>query len=225
LHHLAGENVAPRGERRQDADGVRVAASVGMQLSQLMSLTTGGDRPASRAQESMLAILAIGAALVLASIWGIAAGSESAQLAVANAYKVPMVIFLSALTALPAGLVTLRLTNARLSAVELASAFATSIFGGTLVLATLAPLVAIYYHTSSKAGLPLALGSVFVALATASLLFARAVARRVEEKKSLLAVVVLVGLFLAALLQFVALAAPIIGTHGTVFDGGFDRVF
>jgi hypothetical protein len=196
-----------------------------IRLSQLMSLTTSGERPASRAQESMLAILALGAALVLASIWGIAAGSESAQLSLANAYKVPMVILLSALTALPAGLVALRLTNARLPAVELASTFATSIFGGTLVLATLAPLVAIYYHTSSKAGLPLALGSVFVALATASLLFARAVARRVSERKSLFAVVVLVALFLAALLQFVALAAPIIGTHGTTFDGGFDRVF
>jgi hypothetical protein len=212
----------------QGADGACVAPIGDMQvirLSQLMSLTTSGERPASRAQESMLAILALGAALVLASIWGIAAGSESAQLSLANAYKVPMVILLSALTALPAGLVALRLTNARLPAVELASTFATSIFGGTLVLATLAPLVAIYYHTSSKAGLPLALGSVFVALATASLLFARAVARRVSERKSLFAVVVLVALFLAALLQFVALAAPIIGTHGTTFDGGFDRVF
>jgi hypothetical protein len=194
-------------------------------LSQLMTLTCGGERPQSRAEESMLAILAIGAALALASLWGIAAGSESGALAVANAYKVPMVILLSALTALPAGVVVLRLTNARLGAAELAGAFATSIFGGTLVLATLAPLVAIYYHTSSKAGLPLALGSVFVALATASLLFARAVARRVSERKSLIAVGVLVALFLAALLQFVALAAPIIGTHGTAFDGGFDRVF
>ena len=73
-----------------------------IRLSQLMSLTTSGERPASRAQESMLAILALGAALVLASIWGIAAGSESAQLSLANAYKVPMVILLSALTALPA---------------------------------------------------------------------------------------------------------------------------
>jgi hypothetical protein len=144
---------------------------------------------------------------------------------IANAYKVPMVILLSALTALPAGIVALRLLNAKLGGAELAGAFATSIFGGTLVLATLAPLVAIYYHTSSKAGMPLALGSVFVALATASLLFGRAVARRVSEKKSLFAVGVLVVMFLAALLQFVALAAPIIGTHGTAFDGGFDRVF
>ncbi|HSN25065.1 MAG TPA: hypothetical protein VLT45_02235 [Kofleriaceae bacterium] len=194
-------------------------------LSKLMTLTCGGERPASRAEESMLSILAIAAALALASLWGMAAGSESGALMVANAYKVPMVILLSALTALPAGIVALRLSNARLGGAELAGAFATSIFGGTLVLATLAPLVAIYYHTSSKAGLPLALGSVFVALATASLLFARAVARRVSDRKSLFAVVVLVVIFLAALLQFVALAAPIIGSHGTAFDGGFDRVF
>ncbi|MBV8757948.1 MAG: hypothetical protein JO257_11750, partial [Deltaproteobacteria bacterium] len=145
-------------------------------LSKLMTLTCGGERSASRAEESVLSILAIAAALALASLWGVAAGSESGTLMVANAYKVPMVILLSALTALPAGIVALRLSNARLGGAELAGAFATSIFGGTLVLATLAPLVAIYYHTSSKAGLPLALGSVFVALATASLLFARAVA-------------------------------------------------
>jgi hypothetical protein len=138
------------------------------------------------------------------------------------------VILLSALTALPAGIVALRLTNATLPVHQLVGAFATSIFGGTLVLATLAPLVAIYYHTSSKAGLPLALGSVFFALATAALLFGRAVARRVagspKRGASLVAVAVLVVLFLAALLQFVAMASPIIST-ATPFDGGFDMVF
>jgi hypothetical protein len=181
----------------------------------------------------MLAVLAIATALVLSSLWGVAAGSASASLAVANAYKVPMVILLSALTALPAGLVTLRLTNAKLSAVELASAFALAIFGGTLVLATLAPLVAIYYHTSSKAGVPVAMGSVFISLGTATLLFGRSVARRVLEKTgdattgraaSLLAVIVLVTLFVAALAQYVAVASPIIG-EVTRFDGGFDSMF
>ena len=182
----------------------------------------------------MLAIIALGAGLVLSACWGIAAGSSSAALAAANAIKVPMVVLLSAITALPAGLVALRLTNAKLTGGELVSAFATSIFGGTLTLATLAPLVAIYYHTSSKAGVPLALGSVFVALGTATLLFGRAVARRVmhntgSEQKgrsaSLFAVVVLVAIFVAALMQYVALAAPIIGSVGTRFDGGFDSVF
>lgn len=194
-------------------------------LSALMAMTCGGERPGSRAQETMLSILAIAAALVLASIWGLAAGSSSPGLATADAIKVPMVVLLSAITALPAGLVTLRLTGARLPASDLAGAFATSIFGGTLVLATLAPLVAIYHHTSSRVGVPLALGSVFVALATASLLFGRAVARRVGSgpgrASSLLAVTVLVALFLAALVQFVAMASPIIG-QGTVFDGGVD---
>jgi hypothetical protein len=179
----------------------------------------------------MLAIFALATGLVLSAFWGIAAGSSSASLAAANAIKVPMVVLLSAITALPAGLVALRLMNAKLTGGELASAFATSIFGGTLVLATLAPLVAIYYHTSSKAGVPLALGSVFVALATATLLFGRAVARRVSsddqkgKSASLFAVVVLVAIFVAALVQYVALAAPIIGEVGTRFDGGFDTLF
>lgn len=199
-------------------------------LSALMTFTCGGELRLTRAQETMLAILALAAGLVLASIWGIAAGSSSASLAAVNAVKVPMVVLLSAITALPAGLVTLRLTNAKLTGGELASAFATSIFGGTLVLATLAPLVAIYYHTSSKAGVPLALGSVFVALGTATLLFGRAVKRRVMQNgevkgRALLAVGVLVGIFVAALMQYVAVAAPIIGEVGTRFDQGFDGLF
>jgi hypothetical protein len=198
-------------------------ASIG--LSELMTVVCGGERPSSRARETMFAVLALASGLVLAAMWGLAAGSSSLDLALADLYKVPMVILLSAITALPAGLVALRLTNAKLRGSELAGAFATSIFGGTLVLATLAPLVAIYYHTSAKAGVPLALGSVFVALATASLLFARAVSRRIAGQPraaSLLAVVILVVLFLAALLQFVALASPIIGVHGTALESGFD---
>jgi hypothetical protein len=176
----------------------------------------------------MLTIVAIFVALVLSALWGLAAGSASFGLALADAYKVPLVVLLSALTALTAGLVTLRLANARLAAGELAAAFATSVFGGgTLVLATLAPLVAIYYHTSSKAGVPLAVGSVFVALATATPLFVRAVRRPVGGQAgrtaSLFGAGVLVAVFIAAPLQHVALASPIV-SDGTVFDGGFDTI-
>ncbi len=199
------------------------------QFGQLMTLTVGGEVDSqSRAQHTMLAIYAILAALALCALWGIAAGSVSPEQSIANAYKVPLVVLLSAISALPAGVVAVRLTNASIGARALAGTFATSIFGGSLVLATLAPLVAVYYHTSSKAGVPLALGSVFVALATAALLFGRAVARRVRGQSgramSIVCVAILVVLFLAALLQFVALASPIIGT-ATPFNGGFDAVF
>jgi hypothetical protein len=77
------------------------------------------------------------------------------------------------------------------------------------------------------------MGSVFIALGTATLLFGRSVARRVLEKTgdatsgraaSLFAVVVLVTLFVAALVQYVALASPIIG-EVTRFDGGVDSMF
>ncbi len=200
------------------------------QISQLMTLTCRGElaEQPTRATQTMLTIAALFAALVLSSLWGVAAGSSSAAMSIANAYKVPMVVLLSALTALPGGIVALKLAGSRLSARDLVAAFATSIFGGTLVLATLAPLVAIYYHTSSKAGVPLALGSVFVALATATMLFGRAVGRKVTGQPgrlaSLIPVVILVVLFSAALLQFVALASPIIGAV-TPFHGGFDTVF
>jgi hypothetical protein len=200
------------------------------QFSQLMTLTCRGElaEPISPATQLALTIGAVFSALVLSSIWGLAAGSSSPALAAANAYKVPMVVLLSALTALPAGVVALRFANARLAASDLISAFATSIFGGTLVLATLAPLVAIYYHTSSKAGVPLALGSVFAALATATLLFGRSVKRKVAGVEarlaSLVPVVILVVLFSAALMQFVALASPIIGA-ATPFDQGVDGMF
>jgi hypothetical protein len=206
------------------------ATSQRSQLSNLMTLTCRGElaHPLTRASQITLTIAALVAGLVLSSVWGIAAGSSSAELAIANAYKVPMVILLSALAALPAGLVALRLANARLAAADLVSAFMTSLFGGTLVLATLAPLVAVYYHTSSKAGVPLALGSVFVSLATATLLFGRAVKRKVGNEPgraaSLIPVVILVALFSAALMQFVALAAPIIG-EVTRWSGGVDAVF
>jgi hypothetical protein len=201
-------------------------------MSQLMTLTCRGEleAPTTRSGQMMLTLSALFTGLVLSAMWGLAAGSSSAALATANLYKVPMVILLSALTALPAGVVALKLANAKLAAADLVNAFATSIFGGTLVLATLAPLVAIYYHTSARAGVPLALGSVFVALATATLLFARAVKRKLaaagEPKRaaSLVPVVILVALFSAALMQYVALASPIISAE-TAFDGGFDTVF
>ena len=199
------------------------------QLSRLMTMLAGREPESeTRSQQIMLSIVAMFAALALASIWGVAAGSSAGPLALANAVKLPMVVLLSALTALPAGLVALRLTNARLGALELTLAFASAIFGGTLVLAALAPLVAIYYHTSAEAGEPLALATVFIALATASLVFGRAVARRVGGKPgraaSLMSVGVLVVLFSAGLLQFVALASPFLAGK-TVFDGGFDTVF
>jgi hypothetical protein len=201
-----------------------------IQLTQLANFTFGGQppRPVTRAHHTMIAVTAILGALLLAALWGLAVGSSSASLALADVFKVPLVILLSALTALPVGLVALRLTTAEVRGYELAGAFASSIFGGALILATLAPLVAIYYHTSSRAGVPLALGSVFVALGVASLLFVRAVGRTVVgrpgRKATLFGAAVLVVVFVAALLQFVALAAPIIGV-GTHFDGGFDAVF
>ncbi len=103
--------------------------------------------------------------------------------------------------------------------------FSTAMFGGALVLAALAPIVAIYYHTSAIVGVPLALGSVIAAIAIAALIFARSVYQRLptvgSRKASLFAVALLVLLYCAALVQFIALASPIIGEL-TPFDTGVD---
>ena len=58
------------------------------QLSQLMTLTCRGElaEQPSRATQMMLTIAALFAALVLSSLWGVAAGSSSATMAMANAY-------------------------------------------------------------------------------------------------------------------------------------------
>lgn len=197
-------------------------------MSNLLQLAVGQrveyEGPAQRTQFTIAATLA---ALVFAAIWGLAAGSSSIVLALGNAYKVPMVVLLSALSAIPAGLLALRLGAHGSSARELLLSLATSLFAGTLVLAVMSPLVALYYHTSSWAGPYLGMGSAIAALVVAVVTFARSTVVRApaEMNRGLLAIPLSVTVFvqLAAMLQFVAMASPIL-PENTVFDSGIDRV-
>jgi hypothetical protein len=110
---------------------------------------------------------------VFAAVWGLAAGSRSAGLALANVYKVPMVVLLSCAFAAPAGLLAWRLSGTRVRGSDLALGFSGGVFGGTLVLAVFAPLIALYYHSSAWAGPVLGLGSVGLALLTGTIMFVR----------------------------------------------------
>jgi hypothetical protein len=100
-------------------------------------------------------------------------------------------------------------------------------FGGTLVLAVLAPLVALYYHSSAWAGPVLGMGSAMLALGAGTIMFVRGVVRRLEPGATkgavLLPVTVVLGMQLATLLQLGALAAPIFPER-TPFSGGIDHV-
>jgi hypothetical protein len=185
------------------------------------------DADASTARRGQLVLSSALGAIVLSAIWGVAAGSTALDLAAANLLKVPMVIVLASLCALPVGLVTLKLSGARFRPMNLVLGYASSVFGATLIMAVLAPLVAVYYHTSAAVADLLAIGSCFLAIGAALLLFARSLRRHAEPGAARLPLAitaaVLAAVNLAALLQFVAIAAPIL-PDDTIFSGGVDQL-
>lgn len=199
-------------------------------LVTLIDIACGRPIPAEdtgRARRLQLVVFALLGSLVFAGMWGIAVGSRSTALAVANVYKVPMVVLMSCVFAAPAGLLAWRLSGTRVRGSDLALGFAGGVFGGTLVLAVLAPLVALYYHSSAWAGPWLGIGSVGLALVTGTVMFVRGVVRRLEpgtsKRSALLPVGVTLGMQLLTLLQLAALAAPILPERNP-FSGGIDHI-
>lgn len=198
-------------------------------LMTLLDIACGRPIPGAdggRARRIELMIVALLASLVFAAAWGAAAGSRNAILATANLYKVPMVVLLSCVFAAPAGLLAWRLSGTAIRGTDLALGFVGSVFGGTLVLAVLAPLVALYYHSSAWAGPMLGVGSAFVALATGTIMFFRGVFRRLPAGAPKLAAfvpaLVILGMQLATLLQLASVVAPIFPER-TPFSGGIDH--
>jgi hypothetical protein len=165
--------------------------------------------------------------VAFAGIWGLAAGSGSLGLAAANLYKVPMVVLLSALSAVPVGLLANRLSGSRMQSSDLLLGLATSVFAGTLVLAVLSPLVAVYYHTSTWAGPTLALGSAALATLVSVGLFMRSALASSPATNRISSVLVpvcaVVLMEVAVMVQLIALAAPILPEE-TRFDGGIDQL-
>jgi hypothetical protein len=188
------------------------------------SIPTEDSGPARKLELTVLALLA---SLVFAGLWGAALGSHASGMAIANLYKVPMVVLLSGIFAAPAGLIAWRLAGAPLRGADLALAFAGGVFGGSVVLAALAPLVALYYHSSAWAGPVLGLGSALLACATGAIVFFRGVSHRVERGRSTMAafvpVLVVLGMQLATIVQLGAIAAPIFPER-TPFSGGIDHI-
>jgi Kef-type K+ transport system membrane component KefB len=121
----------------------------------------------------------------------------------------------------------MRLLEPTYRAGDVALALATAVLGGCLVLGVLAPLVAIYYHTSARFGVLLAVGSVVAALAVGTFVLRRNLARRapdtVSRKGLAVTAVVMMLLLCAGLVQFIALASPILAAP-TAFDGGIDAL-
>lgn len=162
--------------------------------------------------------------LGFAALWGLAAGSAAPALAVANIYKVPMVLALSAVVALPAVLVTRHLLRIAVSKFELCAALVTSLYRGALLLLAFAPLLGVYAYTSQWVAPFLAQGSALLALVCGGLSLRSELARLRAPRLQLwlLGSVTTITLLLA-LLQLVSLATPVL-TLPTVFGSGIDGV-
>ena len=203
---------------------------MGRHFKTLLDLACGraiSDEDGGQARRLQLIIAGLLGSLVFAALWGLAAGSQAPGLAAANLYKVPMVVLLSALAATPAGLLAWKLSGAQCRGSDLVISFVAAIFSGTLVMAVVSPLVALYYHSSTWAGPVLGMGSTFLALLVGTVIFIRGVFLRRPAATPRGALVLPVAVFVvmqaATLVQLVALAAPIL-PELTVFDGGIDRM-
>ena len=199
-------------------------------ISHLFDLASGRPLPEEeegQARRLQLVLQAGALSLGFAALFGLAAGATDLGLAVANLYKLPMVVGLSTLCAVPAGLLMWKLTDAPNRASDLLVGVAAGNLTATLVLAALSPVVALYYLTSGSMGGPLAMGVICLAVALGLFNVARAVLRRRPERASAGAValplVVIMTVQLASLVQFIHVASPIL-PEVTVFDGGVDAM-
>ncbi len=201
-------------------------------LSRLFTMTFQGsddeDSPSS-AERVQLTILALAAALICGAIWGLGAGSSAFSLALANTWKVPLVLLMSIATALPASVLAFKIFGAKTSPSEVTLSIATGVFAGSAMLAALSPLVGIYYLTSTHVGPIVAMGTVGLGLLTAMFVMARntiRVGRQRSEPRTaiwvrLIPVAIFCVLQLGTLMQCVHLTDGMLPEQ-TFFDDGID---
>ena len=116
-------------------------------FSTLVHLVSGSEDPAvvpqGRSHRIFLGATAALCALGLAAMWGFAASGLHVSHALGNIVEVPMLLLVSGLASLPAVALLWRLTGREgARAFDLVISYGVALFGGTLVLAVLAPIVA-----------------------------------------------------------------------------------
>jgi len=195
----------------------------------LFDLTFGKQDPAPRggAQKQQIILAAILLSLAFAALYGLAAGSRSLPLMLANLYKLPMVVLISTVCALPAGTLAWKLSGTEDSLSDVFVRHVSAVLAGTAVLLVLAPLLALYYQTSAWAGPMIAIGgsafAVVVALVQAVRKTLAGTPEGTSRRAALLPIAVLGFVQLATLLQLLALAAPIV-PEVTAFEHGVDGI-
>ncbi len=198
------------------------------QLVDVVGPSRGEARPEiGRAQRIFLSSVAFLGALGLSAIWGVAAGSHAGHLGLASAIKVPLLLLASVLAALPLGLLVHRLTSKRGRSSDLVLGHAAATFTGALVLALLAPIVALYQYSSAWAGPVVALVSAAAAIIVAFAIFLRVLAKLQAGGGAWTDFVAPVALLLvlqgAALFQLASISTPILPER-TIIERGIDGV-
>lgn len=162
--------------------------------------------------------------LGFAAVWGLAAAASRPMMALANVYKVPMVLALSVVVSLPAVFTTGHLLRLNVKPIEVFGALMTSFYRAGLVLLGISPLLAVYAYTSQSVAPILAQCSAFVALSCGAISL-RNELRRIDAPKAHVALLAWVSVVVTALAlwQLVSLATPVL-TLPTVFGSGIDGV-
>ncbi len=210
-------------------------------LKTLMHLVGGYRLPDSEngsARRLQLVALAALASALLCAIYGFIAGSGGDMgMALANLYKMPMVVLLSSVSAIPAGLLAWKLIQSSGSWTDLIVGTAAGTLTGSLILAVLSPLVGLYYATSTWLGPALALVIAGTATLTGVAVLIRFVMRGSDNLpkdvlargtigawvRRLVPLAVMATIQMATLTQLIALASPILYEE-TLFDGGVDTI-
>jgi Kef-type K+ transport system membrane component KefB len=195
-------------------------------LFDLVSPAPSASVPDGRSKRLLLAVSALLSSVVLAGLWGLAANA-GVPAALGNALKVPMLLAVSGVASLPITVLVWKLTaGSRGRATDLVLAYAAAVFGGTMVLALLAPIVALYQHSSAWAGPWIAMASAAAGFGVACALFVR-VLRKVGAAAAplhrgvLLPVALLAVTQLATLAQLASVTTPVFGQR-TMFGRGID---
>jgi hypothetical protein len=158
------------------------------------------------------------------AIWGLCAGSAQPMLALANVYKVPMVIALALVVSLPAVLVTRHLLRMDLHPREIAGALISSLFRASLVLLGVAPLLGVYAYTTLFVAPLLAQGSAFLALAVGGFALQTELRRLpAPPRQRFVLGLVCVGVLALSMLQLITLATPVL-TIPTAFGAGIEGI-
>lgn len=193
-------------------------------FSSLISLVSPESEPVpTPTEQTLLSCAGLLGAVLLAAVWGLGANA-SAPHALANALKVPMLVVVSGAASLPVTALAWKLlVGHRARPRSLFLAYASAVFTGTLVLALLAPIVALYQHSSVVAGPWIAIVSAVLGFVAGACVFVRVLKKlgSPDGAGQRIAIVMLLVIKLATLAQLASVLPPIFGQR-TLFGRGVD---